>query len=312
MTVPQFSRPGAVDLSPLRKPTSGPATPGAVPPTASGSSYAFDVTSEQSLRSDVLERSLSVVVLVSFWSQEAPTSIDINNTLTKLAEDFAGRFLLAKVDVGANPELAQALGIPQVPLVVAALRGQLAPLIQEPLPEAEMRTLLEQILEAAVANGVTGNAQPVAGSTSAEKAQPDEEVPAKHPEAEAAFLAGDLDTAIAGYEEALKASPGDDEATLGLAQAQLLKRTQGVDAAAAREAAVQRPNDIDVQMLAADLDLIDGRVDDAFRRLIELVRRSSGDDRDAARKHLIGMFAVIGDDDPLVVRARQQLASALF
>ncbi|MEP6666112.1 MAG: tetratricopeptide repeat protein [Nocardioidaceae bacterium] len=317
MTVPQFSRPGAVDLSALRKPTTpagGTASAGGAAPTASGSSYAFDVTSEQSLRADVLERSMTVVVLVSFWSQEAPASTEINATLTKLADEFAGRFLLAKVDVGAQPELAQALGIPQVPLVVAALRGQLAPLIQEPLPEAEMRTLLEQILQAAVANGVSGSADPVAAAPPAEDAAVDEaeEVPAKHPEAELALLAGDLDTAIAGYEAALKASPGDEEATLGLAQAQLLERTQGVDPTAARETAAQRPDDIAAQTLASDIDLMEGNVDAAFGRLIELVRRSSGDERDAARKHLIEMFGVVGDGDPRVIRARQQLASALF
>jgi putative thioredoxin len=316
MTAPQFSRPGAVDLSALRQPTNptgATTSAGGAPPTASGSRYAFDVTSEESLRSDVLERSLSVVVLVSFWSEDSAPSIQINQTLTKLADEFAGRFLLAKVDVGTHPEVGQALGIPGIPLVVAGLRGQLAPLIQDPLPENEMRTLIDQVLQAAAANGVTGSAEPVPTAASGEDgaAEPDE-VPARHPEAEAALLAGDLDAAISGYEAALKISPGDDEATLGLAQAQLLKRTQGVDVAAAHEAAQQRPDDIEAQTLASDLDLMDQLVDEAFGRLIDLVRRSSGDERDAVRKHLIEMFVVIGDGDPRVARARQRLASALF
>ena len=316
MTVPQFSRPGAIDLSALRKPAGTPAhTAGGTPAGGSGAAgrYSFDVTSEQSLRSDVVERSLSVVVLVSFWSQEVPASAEINAVLSTIADDSSGSFLFARVDVGAQPALAEALGIPQVPLVVAALRGQLAPLIQEPLPEPEMRALVEQVLQAAVTSGVTGRAEPV-GPTTEEPVDASElvEPEARFPEAEQALLSGDLEAALAGYEEALTTSPGDPEAQLGLAQVKLLKRTEGVDPSTAREAAAQQPADLDAQTLAADLDLLGGNVEDAFGRLINFVRRVSGDDREAARKHLIEMFGVVGDADPRVLKARQQLASALF
>jgi putative thioredoxin len=317
MTVPQFSRPGAVDLSALRKPTSS-ASPGTGQASGSGS-YVVEVASEQQLRSEVVERSLSVVVLVSFWSDQAPASSEINATLSRLADEFDGRFLLATVDVGAHPELAQALGIPQVPLVVAALRGQLAPLIQDALPEAEMRTLIQQILDAAVANGISGRAEPLDRSedqpdqaVQADGPAPAEEPPSKFPAAEQALMSGDLDTAIEAYEEALRSSPGDPDATLGLGQARLLKRTSGVDAATARSAAADKPDDVAAQTLAADLDLLGGHVDDAFGRLVDLVRRTSGEERDAARTHLIELFTVVGDADPRVGRARQQLASALF
>lgn len=316
MTVPQFSRPGAIDLSALRKPTGaqGQGAPG-MPPGSPGAvgRYSFDVTSEQSLRGDVVERSMSVVVLVSFWSEEVPASADINAVLSKIADESDGRFLFARVDVGAQPALAEALGIPQVPLVVAALRGQLAPLIQEPLPEPEMRALVEQVLQAAVANGVTGRADPVGPTTdepldAADAVEPE----ARFPEAEQALLSGDLEAAVAGYEEALTTSPGDPEAQLGLAQAKLLKRTHGADPSAARTAAAEQPTDLDAQTLAADLDLLGGNVEDAFGRLIDFVRRVHGEDREAARKHLIEMFGVVGDADPRVLKARQQLASALF
>ncbi len=311
MTVPQFSRPGAVDLSAFRNPT--PTTSGTVGGAPGvGGSYVFDVVGEQSLRADVVERSMSVVVLVSFWSEQAAGSAEINATLTKLSNEFAGRFLLAKVDVGAQPELAQALGIPQVPLVVAALRGQLAPLLQDPLPEAEMRVMIEQVLQAAVTNGISGTATPV-GAPAEDPADFDAVEPEpKHAAAEAALLSGDLDTAIASYSAALHTLPGDAEATLGLAQAHLLKRTQGVDASRARTEAAEQPDDVASQTLVADLDLLGGDVDEAFSRLIELVRRSAGDERDAARKHLVEMFNVVGDEDPRVLKARQSLANALF
>ena len=311
MTVPQFSRPGAIDLSAFR-PQNPPAAGAAGGLPGGAGSYAFDVVGEQSLRVDVVERSMSVVVLVSFWSATAPGAAEINATLTKLSTEFAGRFLLAKVDVGAQPELAQALGIPQVPLVVAALRGQLAPLLQEPLPEAEMRAVIEQVLQAAAANGVSGTAAPVGPPVEATVDSELDEPEPRHAAAEAALLSGDLDTAIASYSDALKSTPGDAEAALGLAQAQLLKRTRGVDAVSARQNAAQRPDDVAAQTLAADLDLLSGDAEAAFSRLIELVRRSAGDERDAARKHLIEMFDVVGDDDPQVMKARQSLANALF
>lgn len=320
MSAPQFSRPGAVDLSSLRRPAGQTSSAGAAGATGAGTgapgaatgSYVVEIADEQQLRTEVVERSLSVVVLVSFWGDQAPASREINASLARLADEFDGRFVLATVDVGAHPELAQALGIPQIPLVVAALRGQLAPLIQEPLPEAELRQLVQQILQAAVANGITGRAEPV-GAPAAEEAEGAvEEAPSRFPEAENALMSGDLDTAITAYEEALRSVPNDPEATLGLGQAKLLKRTQGVDLATAREAAAQRPDDVEAQALAADLDLLGGHVEDAFGRLIDLVRRTAGDDRDNARKHLIELFTVVGDADPRVGHARQQLASALF
>lgn len=307
MTVPQFSRPGAIDLSGLRTPQN-PAPGGA---QAAAGSFSFDVVGEQSLRTDVVERSMSVVVLVSFWSDQAPASVQINDTLTRLADDFGGRFVLARVDVGSQPELAEVLRIPQVPLVVAALRGQLAPLFQDPIPAAEMRAVIDQVLQAAAANGVTGVAAPIAQPGAVADDEPAEAEPA-HPAAEAALLSGDLDTAIAEYEKALAAAPADPEAILGLAQASLLKRTAGIDPAAARAAADAAPDDVAAQSLAADLDLLDGDVDNAFARMIDVVRRTADDARDAARKHLIELFGLVGEQDPRVGRARSALASALF
>ena len=311
MTVPQFSRPGAIDLSAFRAPASPPPGAGGTHP-GGGGPYAFDVVGEQALRADVVERSMSVVVLVSFWSAQAPGAVEINTTLTKLSTEFAGRFLFARVDVGAQPQLAQALGIPQVPLVVAALRGQLAPLLQDPLPEAEMRAIIEQVLQAAAANGISGTASPVGPSADKDADALVEEPESKYPAAEAALLSGDLDSAIAAYSEALQATPGDEEAVLGLAQAELLKRTQGVDPAAARQEAARNPDAVEAQTLVADLELLDGQVDDAFSRLIELVRRTAGDEREAARRHLVELFLLVGDSDLRVLKARQSLANALF
>lgn len=308
MTTPNFSRPGAVDLSSLR--TSGAGSAGAEGSTATGR-YTLAITSEQALRAEVVERSMSVVVLVSFWSPQAPASEEINATLSQIAEEHAGRFLLATVDVDSQPALAQALGIPQVPLVVAALRGQLAPLIQQPLPPEEMRAVVDQVLQAAAANGVSGTVAPV-GAEPDEPEGDEEEPPAKYPEAEAALMAGDFDTAVAAFERAARENPADPEAAVGLARARLLERTRDVDLNTARAAAAERPDDVDAQILVADLDLLGGHVDDAFRRMIESVRRTSGDERERARSHLVELFGVVGDADERVGKARQALASVLF
>ncbi|MGI8434909.1 MAG: co-chaperone YbbN [Nocardioidaceae bacterium] len=312
MTVPQFSRPGAIDLSALRKPPPAASTAGRGAGAAAGTgAFSFDVVGEQSLRVDVVDRSLSVVVIVSFWSQQSAPSMQLNATLDALADDFGGRFVFAKVDVGSQPELAEALGIPEVPLVVAALRGQLAPLIQEPIPEAEMRVMLDQVLQAAVANGIAGVAEPLGPPEPVSEAA-DEPAISQHVAAEEALLSGDLDTAVVEYEKVLAVSPADAEALEGLARASLLRRTRSVDLEEARQAAADRPDDVDSQTLMADLDLLGGSVEDAFSRLIEAVRRTSGPERDALRKHLVELFGVVGEQDPRVAKARQALASALF
>jgi putative thioredoxin len=305
MTVPQFSRPGAVDLSALRRTATGPST--------TGGSFVVEVTDEGSLSAEVVNRSTSVVVLLSVWSPDVPESVQINDTLTRLAQEFGGRFVLATLDAKANAALVSAIGIPSVPLVAAALRGQLAPLVQELLPEPEMRALVQQVLEAAAASGITGTAPPAAAvpADTDQDAQPPE-IPARYPAAEEALMRGDLDDAIAQYEAALASAPGDIEAGAGLARANLLKRAGGVDLRAAREAAVSRPDDVEAQILVADLDLLGGQVDDAFTRLLDVIRRTSDADRDAARKHLIELFAVVGDADPRVTRARRALTAALF
>lgn len=312
MTVPQFSRPGAVDLSAFRTPASTPRAGAPAGGSAGGSGgYVVEITSEDSLRVDVVDRSLSVVVLLSIWSPDLPASVQINATLTKLADELAGRFLLATLDAKANADLVSLLGVPSVPLVVAALRGQLAPLIQEPLAEAEMRALVTQILQAAAASGMTGTAEPVAPAVVADADEP-MEPPIRFPEAEDALVRGDYAEAVRLYEAALNASPADEEAVEGLARSQLLERTMGVEPAAVIAAAAANAGDLPSQLAAADVELLTADVDAAFERLLGLVRRTTGTDRDTVRKHLLELFVVVGEADPRVGKTRRALMAALY
>jgi len=239
--------------------------------------------------------------------------VQLADDLDTVADEFEGRFLLGRVDIDTAPQIAQALQIPSVPLVALAMGGQLAPLLQEAPPLEELRTLIGQVLQAAVAQGLTGRVEPRGGQ--AVEDEEGEKVDPRYAPAQDALAQGDVDRAVAEYEKLLDANPADAEAAGGLAMARVLQRTAHLDresAQAARQAAAENPDDVDAQSLVADLDLLGGHVDDAFGRLIDLVRRTDAEERERARTHLIGLFAAVGNDDPRVLKGRQGLASALF
>ena len=308
MTQQPFTRPGAIDLSGLK--LSAPAAPGGGAGPAASGAYAVDV-SEQNFQ-DVLESSMSAPVVLVFYSPtRSPESATLATDLQTLANEFEGKFLLGKVDIDASPSIAQAMQIPSVPLVALVAQGRPAPLFQDAPPIDELRTALNQVFQQLATQGFTGRHQPRAGAGPVdENGEP--EVDPRYAPAQDALEAGDIDLAVAEYQKLVDANKADAEAVGGLAMAKVLQRTQGVDLNAARAAAAERPDDVEAQTLVADLDLLGGHVDDAFRRLVELVRRTSEAERDQARSHLIGLFAAVGNDDPRVLAARRNLASALF
>jgi putative thioredoxin len=323
MSQQPFSRPGAIDLSALKRPapsgpaptgpgapagTGGPGGPGA--PTG-GSAYAVDVT-EQNFQ-QVLEQSMTAPVLLVFFSRSRmPESGTLADDLATVSGEFEGRFLAGLVDIDASPQIAQAMQIPSIPLVVAVLEGRPMPLLQDPLPLEELRTALTQVMQQITAQGVTGRHQPLSAAPAGDETEDEPPVDPRYAAAQDALGEGDVDRAVAEYQKLVDANPADAEAAAGLAMAKVLQRTRGVDLATARAAAAEAPDDVDAQTLVADLDMLGGHVDDAFDRLVELVRRTAGDERDRARTHLLGLFAAVGNDDARVVRGRQRLASALF
>lgn len=324
MTQQPFSRPGAIDLSALKRPApaappagGAPGAAGGVPvgaPAGGGSSYSLSVT-EQNFQATV-EASMTAPVLLVFFSRtQMPASGQLADDVETLAGEFEGRFLAGLVDVDAVPQIAQAMQIPSIPLVVVILEGRPMPLLQDVVPLAELRTALTQVLQQLTAQGVTGRHQPLSGAAPADAVEGGPEEPSVDPRyaaAQDALGEGDVDRAVAEYQKLVDANPADAEAAAGLAMAKVLQRTQGVDLNAARAAAAANPDDVDAQTLVADLDMLGGHVDDAFNRLIELVRRTSGDDRNRVREHLLGLFGAVGNEDPRVLRGRGNLASALF
>jgi putative thioredoxin len=305
---------GAVDLAAVaaaaqrrQQAAAQPAGTGASP----AGSAVVDVT-EADFQQVVLEQSMTVPVVVDLWAEWCGPCKQLSPVLEKLAGEYGGRFLLAKVDVDANPRLGQVFQAQSIPMVVAVIQGQPVPLFQGALPEQQVRAYLDELLRVAEANGVTGvlAAAPTDDSAGEENEEP--ALPPLHQEAFDAIDRGDFDAAVSAYEQALAHNPADEMASAGLSQVKLLQRTAGVDLNAARDAAAQAPADPDAQIIVADLDMLGGHVDDAFARLIDTVRVTAGDDRDKVRSHLVELFTVVGPDDERVVKARRALTSALF
>lgn len=304
-----FSRPGAIDLSALKQPAARPAQAGA----GDGGSYVVDLT-EQNFQQDALDASMSYIVVLSLWSPRSPQSITFNATLGAIASTYEGRIVLAQVDVDANPSIGQALGAEAVPLVVGLVKGQPVPLFQGTVDDAEVRRYFDELVNVAAQNGLNGRAQPAGSVPPVEEDVEDVELPddPRFTAADEAFAAGDFTTAVSEYEKLLAQYPADAEIGERLAGVRLLSRTQGVELQAARATAADAPDDLDAQLLVADLDVSGGHVQDAFDRLIELIRRTAAEDREMVRERLLELFTVVGVSDPRVAAARRSLATALF
>lgn len=285
---------GAVDLSGLsQQPAGAPAQGGGARQGSPVVVQATEATIQQ-----IMQQSVSVPSVLLVWSATRGGQ-EVVADFAAVAEASGGRFVLATVDVDSNPGLAQALQVQQIPMAVGLLQGQPVPLFVGSQPKDVIQQYVDELLKVAVANGITGRVDV------GEQADPDAEVPMS-PEHEEAFTAlerGDFEGARAAYDKALAKDPQDRDAQVGKAQ---------VDLQAARQAAADDPSDVGAQLLVADLDVMGGHVEDAFLRLVDLVRTLAGDDRETVRLHLITLFDVVGNDDPRVKKGRTSLMSALF
>jgi putative thioredoxin len=285
--------------------------PGAVSPA----DLVIDVD-EAGFERDVLQRSSEVPVVIDFWAEWCEPCKQLSPVLEQLVLEYQGRLLLAKIDVDANQMLMQQFGVQGIPAVFAVVAGQALPLFQGAAGKEQIQQTLDQLVQVAEERfGLTGlTVDPDAGPGAAPQpaAVPAGPYDALLEAAVRALDAGDFGGAVQAYKNVLSDDPGNSEAKLGLAQAELLHRVQGLDPQRARQDAAEKPDDAQAQIAAADLDLVGGHVEDAFGRLIDTVRRTVGDDRDAVRLRLLELFEVVGADDPRVSAARRALARALF
>lgn len=282
---PNFGQ--AFDLSSLTKPKVDPTVP--LP--------GIDVSVEN-LSSDILPLSLVRPVIVLMWSPRSPESVEMVKLLGKLETDYKEAFALARVDIEAQPQVAQAFQTKSIPYAVAIISEQMVPLFEQSYPEAQVKMVLDKVLTLASEQGV--------GQAPVEQLEPEEV------EAMDALEAGNYIAAEAAYKKWLSRKPAETLAKLGLAQTQLLIRTEGLELNAVLEESTKNPSDIDLQLKAADVEIVNGGVEAAFTRLLHAVRATSGDDRTKVKDHLLNLFALVDQSDPRLVAARKELASALF
>jgi thioredoxin len=322
-----FSLYGAVDLgarqaaAQRRQQTAQPDGSG-----ASGDGVVIEVT-EQTFNTDVVERSRSTPVIIDLWADWCGPCKQLGPVLEKLAVEAGGQWILAKVDVDANPQLSAALQVQSIPMVVAVIGGQLVDAFLGAMPEAQVRQWLSQVMALADKMGLAqdGDADenededegdgedagvPRARDGRAPRGAPP--MPPAYAEARAAMERGDLDAAAKAFETELAASPGDPIAKSGLAQVNLIRRVSSYDQARARREAAEHPDDVEAQNRVADIDLASGRFEEAFDRLLGVIRRTSGEDRDKARVHLVSLFEILPPRDSRVAKARSTLSALLF
>ncbi|MEU6859957.1 tetratricopeptide repeat protein [Glycomyces sp. NPDC046736] len=282
---------GGVDLSTLaaaaQQQAAGAHSHGA-PSAGVGS---IDVTDE-TVQTEVLERSLDALVVVVFWADQVPESLPVRDLLQGLAAEAGGAWVLAKADVLQNQQLAAALQLQALPAVVALSQGRPLDLLQGPQSDQALRQWIARVTQAAGLDVP----QPV-----------DPELAA----AENLMVEGDLDAAEAAYDKYLKNHPASGEAEAGIAQVRMLRRVGALpdNAVAISDA---NPDDIDAALAAADLQLLSGQAEAAYERLIALVAKNFGDERERVRKRLVELFTVAGVDDPAVAKARRRLGAVLF
>jgi putative thioredoxin len=305
---PRLDVRGAIDLSGLgRTPAPPPGTPGGLPVAGP---YVVDV--DTAGFPALVQSSTEHPVVVLLWASWSENALTLARDLGALAEEYAGRLLLARIDAEAEPQVAAAFQTQSVPAVVAVLAGQPLPLFQGAPAIDQVRGVLDQLLEAAAANGITGTV-PAQGEDQPVEPEPEEPpLPPLHQAAYDAIERDDLDAAATAYEQALRENPRDEMARAGLAQVGLLSRTRDADLAAVRPAAAAAPHDVDAQLAVADLDVLGGQVQDAFDRLIDVIRSTAGPERERVRVRLVELFEVVGAEDPRVPAARRALASALY
>ncbi|GAB3434918.1 tetratricopeptide repeat protein [Phycicoccus ginsengisoli] len=313
---------GAVDLSGLQSAAAPAAPTSPSSPTAPGTSSAAStpgvpgrsgvvVEGTDANFQEIANASVSVPLLLVLWAARLPESRAYLDTVVSVAGSYEGRFQVVSVDVEANPTLLRAFQVQSVPVTMGMVQGQPVPMFAGVQAEATLRQVLDEFLGLAVQHGVAGRVD-VATVSAGDEDGEEAPLPPLHQEAYDAIERGDLEAAAAAYASALKQDPADADAELGLAQVGLMQRTQGADLQTARAAAAEHPQDVAAQTLVADLDVLGGHVEDAFLRLIDLVRATSGDEREAARAHLLELFAVVGSHDERVRKARTALMSALF
>lgn len=303
---------GAVDLSGR----GGPGQPGQAQATLDGVGAGaqgggpvvgrWSIELDEAGFQDLVQASSRVPVLLAVMSERVPEAAQMRKDLIEAVDAEQGRMVLGFADAEAQPRIAQALQVQQIPAVYAVLGGRPMPLFVGPVDATQIAAMLQELQGVAIQQGMSGSVPPL------NEGAADEAAPSRFAEAEALTSAADFDGAAGIYEAAITQNPGDDEAVVGLHRVRLLERVNAMEAAAVRAAAASQPDELQAQLDVADLDVVGGHVEDAFKRLISFIARRHDESREPARAHLVELFGVVGQQDPRVMSARGKLAGTLF
>jgi len=329
-------------------------------PDGSPDANVIDVT-EETFNVEVVERSRSVPVILDLWAEWCGPCKQLSPVLETLANEAAGDWVLAKIDIDANPQLRAALQVQSIPMVMAVAGGQVVDGFLGAMPAEQVRQWIDQVMQVAgqmgmpVRGGAEANGEPADGQPGSAEGQPAGRGPGgpggpagpggpggpggpagpggpggpggpemrggpvgammadpAFEEAQQAMERDDLDGAAAAFQKVLESSPGNPAAAMGLAQVNLIRRVSGYDQAQVRRAAAEDPADVDAQSSVADVEVATGRIEEGFDRLLGTIRRTSGEERNRARLHLVSLFDVFPPGDPRVAKARATLSSLLF
>ncbi len=306
---------GAVDLSALKARADAASTPQqtgsrSAPAGGDGTGQSIIDVTEQGFQAEVVERSMQVPVIVDLWATWCEPCKQLSPVLEKLAAEGGGTWVLAKVDVDANPRIAQVFGVQSIPTVVAIANGQPVEAFQGAQPEEQLRQWITALLDSQ-RDELPGIRIAEAGGAGQDAPEPEEPEDARFTAAEQALEAGDYAAAEAAYQQILDAEPANEDAKAALSQVRFQARADAVDSGAVSRADEQ-PDDVDAQLAAADAEIAEARVERAFERLVGTVRRVGGSERDRVRSHLVELFELFPSDDPRVATARRSLARALY
>jgi putative thioredoxin len=302
---------GAIDLSAL-KTRADPATQRDAqgsPPSGDENTWVLDVT-EESFQTDIVERSMQVPVVVDLWASWCGPCKQLSPVLERLAGAAGGAWVLAKVDVDANPRIAQLFGVQSMPTVIAIAAGQPIDAFVGAQPEPQVKQWISGLLDALRDQlpGIRAAEHGVSAADGQLDAEPEDP---RFTAAEAALAAGEFAAAEAAYQQILDTEPANEQARSALAQVRFLVRAQGADPAAVAKADATL-DDVEAQIAAADAEVVAQAPERAFERLVSAVRRLNGQDSERARAYLVELFELFSPDDPRVTSARRALARALF
>ena len=299
MSLPPLPRnfASAVDLSSLGKPApEAIATPG------------IEVN-QGNLISEILPASNQTVVILICWSPRSTQAVSLLEIMGKyqsadVLENGEPAWILGTVNVDVETQVAQALQIQSVPIAIAIIQEQMVPLFEAvPTPE-QIRLVIDKVIGLAAERGV---GQGLEKSEVIETPMEPEEIAAME-----ALEKSDLAGAKAQYEKWLARKPGDSLAKIGLAQTELIIRVKDLDPNEVMALAGANPNEVTIQLKAADVEIASGLNKEAFTRLIRLVKISEGGEKKIAREHLLQLFSLVDPADPDLISARKELASALY